>query len=132
VGARPGGGSPPNLLGIALVATAGLVAVVVTFGIFLPAFGEVSRMATRDPATLPGTITVCDRDWQRDSLARTFTAGEIYERTEADPIVVSVGLFPACPPEVAAPAGDQAGMPTSVWVEVGDDAYVGYDLVGGP
>jgi hypothetical protein len=115
-----------------LVATAGLVAVVVTFGIFLPAFGEVGRMATRDPATLPGTITVCDRDWQRDPLARTFTADEIYERTEADPIVVSAGPFPACPPEVAAPAGDQEGTAAPVWVKVGDDAYVRYDPAGGP
>jgi hypothetical protein len=114
-----------------LLGAAAVVAVTVTLGVFLPAIGALGRAAASDPANLPGRITVCGRDWTKDTLDRTFTRDEILARTEAEPIVVSAGLLPACPPEVLAP-GDAEGMATVVYVRIGDDRFVAYELVGGP
>ena len=118
-------------LGIALLGGAVVVALVVTVGIFLPALGALGEAAGRDPANLPARISVCGRDWTKDALDRTLTRDEILARTDAEPIVVATGAAPACPPEVAA-GGDPDGMATTVYVKVGDNAFVAYDLVGGP
>ncbi len=119
-------------VGIALLGGAAVVAFTVTLGVFLPAIASLGEAAPRDPAGLPPRIRVCDLDWTRDALNRTFTRAEIVARADAQPIVVSTGLAPACPPEVGAPGGDPDGMATVVYAKVGDDAFVSYELVGGP
>jgi hypothetical protein len=119
--------------GIALLGAAGVVAATVTFGVFLPAIGALGEAAARDPANLPARITVCGRDWNKDALDRTFTRDEVLARTDAEPIVVSTGLFPGCPPEVRAPlVGTSDAMATVVYAQVGPDAFVAYELAGGP
>jgi len=118
-----------SLAGVALLGAAAVIALIVTVGIFLPAIGAIGAAAGRDPAGLPARITVCGRTWTKDSLSRTFTRNEIYERTNAEPIVVSTGLMAACPPEVRPPSG---GTATVVYAKTGGDAYVPYELAGGP
>jgi hypothetical protein len=118
--------------GVALLAGAGLIAIVVTFGIFLPAIGEIGASAARDPRNLPARISICGRDWTKDALNRELSRDEVYARTEAEPIVVSTGPFAACPPEVSAAGGDAGGMATVVFVQTGEDRFVPYELVGGP
>jgi hypothetical protein len=71
---------------------------------------------------------VCGHDWARDPLARELTRDEVFNRTEAEPIVVEVSLLAACPAAV----GSGEGMATTVHARTGPDAYVGYDLVGNP
>jgi hypothetical protein len=119
-----------SLPGVALLGGAAVIAFTLTLGVFLPAIGALGEAAARDPANLPDRIAVCGRDWEKDALSRTFTKDEVVTRTEAEPIVVSTGPSPSCPPEVG--AGDEDAMATSVYVKVGDDAFVAYDLVGGP
>jgi len=109
-----------------------VIAITLTLGVFLPAIGALGEASARDPGGLPARITACGRDWTKDDLGRTFTRNEIVTRTEAEPIVVSTGLAAACPPGVEAPAGDPDGMATTVYVKVGEDAFVAYALVGGP
>ena len=123
-----GGRRPPSAVGIIAVATAALVAALVTFGIFLPALGAIGDAITRDPATLPDRIAACGRDWQRDPLARELTGAEVFERTEAPPVVVSTSLFAPCPAE----ANADGQLVTALYVRTGSDAYVAYDLVGSP
>ncbi len=119
-------------MGLALLGGAAAIAITVTLGIFLPAIGQIGAAAARDPASLPGRISVCGRDWTKDALSRTFTSLEVFERTEAAPIVVSTALLAPCPAGVF-PTGDPAdGMATVVYAQVGDDALVPYELVGGP
>lgn len=118
-------------VGVALLGAAAVVAFTLTLGVFLPAIGALGDAARRDPANLPDRITVCEREWTRDTVDRTFTRDEILARTDAEPIVVSTGLAPACPPEVSA-GGDAGGTATVVYAQIGDDAYVPYTLVGAP
>jgi hypothetical protein len=136
---RPGESRPPrrpptrfNWIGVAVLGAAGVVAFVVTTGAFLPALAEIGRAAARDPANLPDSITVCGRDWRKDPLDRAQTREEVFARSEAEPIVVSAGLLPACPQEVGADGADAEGMAPVVYVLVGDDAFVPYELIGGP
>jgi hypothetical protein len=119
-------------IGVAVLGAAGVIAFVVTTGAFLPALAEIGRAAARDPANLPDSITVCGRDWSKDPLSRALTRDEVFARTEAEPIVVSTGLLAACPPEVGADGTGAEGMATVVYVRAGDDAFVPYELVGGP
>ncbi len=119
-------------LGVALLGGAAVIAFTLTLGVFLPTIAALGETAARDPANLPDRITVCGRDWTKDSLSRTFTRDEIVTRTEAEPIVISTGPLASCPPEVDAPGGNADGMPTVVYVRTGEDAFVAYDLVGGP
>ena len=118
--------------GVAVLAGAGLVAVIVTAGIFLPALGSLLGGASRDPANLPDRISVCGRQWTKAAQANALSTAEVFARDDREPIVVEVALAPPCPPEVLAPGGDADGMATVVYVRTGDDAFVPYSLVGGP
>jgi hypothetical protein len=115
-------------VGVAALGAAGVVAFAVTVGVFLPALAEIGNGAARDPANLPDTITVCARDWRKDALDRALTRDEVFERTEAEPVVVPTGLLAGCPPGVR--VGD--AMMTVVYAQVGEDSFVPYELVGGP
>ncbi|HYO44260.1 MAG TPA: hypothetical protein VES19_13775 [Candidatus Limnocylindrales bacterium] len=116
-------------VGIALLGGAAVIAFTLTLGVFLPALAALGETAARNPANLPDRISICARDWTKDSLSRTFTRDEILARSEAEPIVVSTGLLADCPPAVRPATG---GMATVVYAQTGEDAYVPYELVGGP
>jgi hypothetical protein len=78
-----------------------------------------------DPARLPDRIRACGRTFQGPGPIRTLT--EI--RSDGyDPVLVDTGPLAPCP------ANDctARGCTTIVHVRVGEDAYVGYTLLGGP
>jgi hypothetical protein len=121
-----------NWIGVAVLGAAGVIAFVVTTQAFLPALAEIGAAAARDPANLPGSITVCDREWRKDPLDRALTRDEVFARTDTEPIEVSTGPLAACPPEVGADGQGADGMATVVYVRAGDDSFVPYELVGDP
>ncbi len=121
-----------NWIGFAVLGAAGVIAFVVTTSAFLPALAEIGAAAARDPANLSDAITVCGRDWSKDPLDRELTRDEVFARTEAEPVVVSGGPFPACPAEVHGQDDGTEGATTVVYVRTGEDAFVPYSLVSGP
>jgi hypothetical protein len=113
-----------------IVATALLVAFLVTTGIFLPALGELGRLASHDPNAAAARISMCGREWTRSNIPAQ-TRDEIVARDGSEPVVVSTGAAPSCPPG-ARPDGPTGALATVVYVKTGPDAYVAYELVGGP
>ena len=118
---------PPSLLGIAMVATAALVAAWVTIGIFLPAIGELGR-AGQDPAALPRTLELCGRTWERAGLDG-MTADEAFARDDLAPIVVTEAGAGVCPPGACSATSPDEGCATAVYVKRGEDDFVRYELV---
>jgi hypothetical protein len=95
-------------------------------------------LAGRDPNTihvpgsLPDHISVCGRGWTKDVLGRQVTFEQARTmKSGGDPSVVATGPFAPCP---RGPCTATAGGPcdTVVFVRVGEDAYIGYELSGGP
>jgi hypothetical protein len=84
-----------------------------------------------DATSLPGSISVCGREWHRDELERQFIATQLDERYEAVPTFVDVGFLPGCP-SGACTTTAAGSCSTVIWVRVGADAYIGYLLQGGP
>ena len=119
---------PPNVLGLVIVATAALVATIVTFGMFLPALSSLGSAggSNVDAAVqgLPDQISVCGTDWDRGD--RVLSEAEVFARDEREPITVSTGPFPACPDAVVASVSSPEGPVTTVYVAVADDGFVPY------
>jgi hypothetical protein len=82
-------------------------------------------MSIHDTAKLPDRVHVCGRNFQRAEPARTL--GEI-RSPGVDPVVVDTGPLAGCP----ANACTKIGCTTVVYVRVGEDAYVSYEMLGGP
>jgi hypothetical protein len=102
------------------------------------AFAGQTILAGRDPnsihapGSLPDRISLCGRDWTKDTLERQVTFEQARSmKADGDPRVVATGPFAPCPPR---PCTATAGGPcdTAVFVRVGLDAYIGYALAGGP
>ena len=119
---------PPSLVGIAIVATAGLVALWVTFGVFLPVLGELGT-AGRNPAALPRTLEVCDHTWDRGATTTRRTLEEVVAREGGDPVLVTDSGPGVCPAGACGAPGADSACATVVYVKTGDDAYVPYELV---
>jgi hypothetical protein len=124
---------PPSIVGIVIVATAGLVALWVTIAVFLPVLGELGN-AGRNPAALPRTLEVCDHTWDRGATTTRRTLEEVVAREGGDPVVVTDSGPGVCPAGACVAAGADAASPdatcaTVVYVKTGDDAYVPYELV---
>jgi len=81
---------------------------------------------------LPEHIQLCGRSWQKDVLVRTFTVAAIKERFAVDPVVVDPGPFAACPSGPCTDVAQPGACHTVIWVRVGQDAYIDYELQGGP
>jgi hypothetical protein len=101
-------------------------------------FAGKTVLAGRDPNTihalgsLPDGMSLCGRDWTRDTLERQVTMEQARTmQSGGDLVVVATGPFAPCPP---GPCTAAAGGPcdTVVFVRVGVDAYIGYVLSGGP
>ena len=126
------------MLGLLIVATAALIATILTFGVFLPAIGSLGNGgggSGEDAALvngLPQRLDVCGETWDRGDDARTLNRAEVFARDERDPITVDTGPFPACPPEVLGADGEVDGEVTVVYVEAAPDAFVPYPLVETP
>jgi hypothetical protein len=105
-----------------------VIAFVVTVGIFGPAIGELGRMG-QDPASLPRTLTVCDRTWDRGQDVRVWTLAEVTARDDREPTVVTASFSGVCPPGACGSLGADETCATVIYVRKGQDEYVPYDLV---
>jgi hypothetical protein len=85
-----------------------------------------------DAATLPEQISICGRDWTRDSLDRRPSRSELLALYGVEPTLVDPLPFAPCPEGPCAVGLRSPPCDTVVFVRVGEDAYLGYDLVGGP
>ena len=85
-----------------------------------------------DAATLPDRISICGRDWTRDSLDRRPSRSELLALYGVEPTLVDPLPFAPCPEGPCAVGLRSPPCDTVVFVRVGEDAYLGYDLVGGP
>jgi hypothetical protein len=85
-----------------------------------------------DGSALPSRLHVCGRTWNKggpqtlEAIVADYSPGP----TLVAPILA--GFLSACPS--AACSGDSTHFPcdTVVYVRIGDDAYMGYGLAGGP
>jgi hypothetical protein len=121
---------PPSLVGIAIVAAAGLVALWVTVGMFLPVLGELGN-AARNPAALPRTLEVCGSTWDRGPTATRRTLEEAVAREGGDPVVVTDSGPGVCPAGACGAANADPACATVIYVKAGEDAYVPYELMTG-
>jgi hypothetical protein len=115
------------VVGLVIVATAALIAAIVTFGVFLPALsslGSGGAGTAQAVQGLPAQISVCGLDWDRGD--KVLSEAEVFARDERDPITVSTGPFAACPDAVVASATSPEGPVTTVYVTVADGQYVAY------
>ena len=136
----PGAPTPPpspplraptrfSWIGITLLGGAAAIAFVVTFGVFLPALGEIGRVG-QDPASLPRQLTVCDRTWDRGPDVTRLTAEEVFARDDREPIVVTEAGPGICPAGACGAGPARTGACASViYVQKGEDEYVRYELV---
>ena len=122
---------PPSLVGIAIVATAGLVALWVTVGVFLPAIGEIGN-AVKNPASLPRTLELCGGTWARGAAGTTWTLAEVFVRDDREPVVVTDSGPGVCPVGACRATAPDEGCATIVYVKAGADEYVPYETVTEP
>jgi hypothetical protein len=111
------------LLGIAAV-LAMLVAGPWVFHHYVDATGNVD---VHDAASLPGTVHACGRDFRRANVA-PMTFEQARQQGGVEPKLVDTVPFAPCP------AGwcENGACDTVVFVRVGVDAIVPYELRGGP
>jgi hypothetical protein len=86
----------------------------------------------RDIATLPKHFGACGRTWTKDALERTESLAAIHQKIQVEPVVVDPGLLTACPAGACTAQAQDGPCHTVIYVRVGEDAYIGYELSGGP
>ena len=94
--------------------------------------GSTHPGAIHDPATLPDTLTVCGRQWSKDTTGRQFSLAQIQSQSSGDPVVVDPGASIPCPIGACSQNASNTPCATVIYVRVGEDAYVDYALQGGP
>jgi hypothetical protein len=83
-----------------------------------------------EAAMLPAELELCGRQWQRDVLDRRLSSVEIRAMQEVEPAVVE--RLDRCPPGACTEVAQAGGCYTVIYVRVGQDAYLGYSVQGGP
>lgn len=93
---------------------------------------EMALGAIHNPNALATTLSVCGRSWERDILNRQLSLAQIRSQSEGPPVVVDPTNSTPCP--AAACSQNAVNLPcaTVIYVRVGKDAYLGYELQGGP
>jgi hypothetical protein len=114
------------LVGAVFVAV--LVIGAVTFG--RPAAGIYAV------TSLPDQVAVCGRSYSRDTTNRPWSLAQVTDAGPGfPPVIVDPGLlarlFDGCQPGACTRSAD-GPCATVVWVRVDADAYVAYELQGGP
>jgi hypothetical protein len=114
---------------IALVAAVLLVGVVI-----LPRVGIVFGGAAgiHDAQTLAEHIDVCGRSWRKVAINRQLSMAAIRERDGIEPVVVDPGPLAGCPVGPCTTVAQNGPCNTVIYVRVGEDAYLAYELQGGP
>jgi hypothetical protein len=85
-----------------------------------------------DVSALPEHLSVCGRTWVKDNLSRQSSAAQIRATSGSDPAVVGTGALAPCPAGVCTQVAQSGPCQTVVYVRVGEDAYIDYELSGGP
>lgn len=85
-----------------------------------------------DLASLPDHISVCGRGWTKDTSGRLLTGADIRPRPGGGPPLVDPLPFAPCPPGPCTQSALDTPCATVVVVRIGKDAYIGYELSGGP
>jgi hypothetical protein len=118
---------------VALVALAALT-LAVTFLVVTPRIGNLVAGAhgIHDADALAAHIRLCGRSWSKDDLMRRRSSSEIREQLGVEPVIVDPGPFAVCPAGPCTDVAQAAACHTVIWVRVGEDAYIGYELQGGP
>ena len=113
-----------------------LVAVAVFAAVLLPLIAVAVTVLQGPGATsihsrfgLPERVHICGRDYR----------GPVYEQTLAairadgiEPVLVDTGLLAPCPAGACTNVAEPTACATVVYVRIGEDAYVSYELLGGP
>ena len=83
-------------------------------------------------AELPDHFAACGRTWIKDALERTQSLGEIRQTIGVDPVAVDPNPLTACPAGACTTVAQDGPCHTVIYVRVGEDVYLGYELSGGP
>jgi hypothetical protein len=102
------------------------------FVALVAACGNGGADQIHDLSTLPDHISVCGRTWVKDTVGRQSSSDEIRALAGVEPTVVGTGMFAACPAGVCTTIAQSSPCHTVVYVRVGEDAYIDYELSGGP
>jgi hypothetical protein len=84
-----------------------------------------------DPATLPEEVRVCGRYWHRSPTVVPTTLDAARAWSGVEPLVVDIAPFAPCSPGLCKGSGAQESCDTVVFVRVGENDYVSFDLEGG-
>lgn len=101
-----------------------MVAALVVAASATPGCGPTAR----DASTLPDAFVACAREWRASGLP-----AQRLDQIEAahDPVFVDP-VSPSCPPGACTDVATVDGCDTLIWARIGLDAYVSYELQGGP
>ena len=94
--------------------------------------GSALPGAIHAAASLPDTLTVCGRQWRKDPTMRQFSFTQIQSQSSGDPVVVDPGASIPCPTGACSQDAGNTPCATVIYVRAGADAYIGYELQGGP
>jgi hypothetical protein len=114
---------PTVIAGLAIAAT-----ILIAIGSGARALRGSGPESVHDPATLRSRITVCGRDLKGPGPIETLAS---MHAVLANPVLVDPAPFAPCPAGACTRVAD-GPCATVVYIRVGDDAYVPYELVGGP
>jgi hypothetical protein len=113
----------------AIVATAACIALALVFILVV--------VPGRDPntihhaAALPARIQVCGRTWTTSRRHSTLDQARS-TKASGEPSIAAIGPFAPCPPGPCTDVAAHVPCDTVVFVRVGQDDYIGYELSGGP
>lgn len=95
------------------------------------ALAGCSPGAIHEAASLPETLSTCDREWVLSSLPAATMATLEYQ-IGSTPAIVDPAAVTPCPPGACTAIPANGSCHTVIYARVGTDAYVGYELQGGP
>lgn len=113
---------------IGLVLVAGLL--ILRSYVYVLLLGD-DAAAIHDAGSLPGSLHICGRTWHKDSLGRQQIEEALTALYQSPPVVVDPRQFAPCPAG-ACDATSGGACATVIFARVGEDAYLGYSLSGGP
>jgi len=99
--------------------------------VYIPLLGD-DTSAIHGATSLPESIQVCGRTWHRDSLGRQQTEEALTALYQSPPVLVDPRQFGPCPGGACDATATRTACATVIFARVGQDAYLGYSLSGGP
>jgi hypothetical protein len=112
-----------------LFALVGVAALIATAGIAWQILG-IGAQYLHDAGSLPSHLSACGRTWTRASTIDGQTMAK--DNQGHGGILIDPGLYTACPAGLCTSASHTDRCDTVAYVRVADDAYVSYELSGGP